>query len=756
MASITALGRILRFGAFELNVATGELRKYGLRVRLRPQAAKVLVLLADSHAETVTREQLKQEIWGSAFAVDFDHGLNLCIRQIRAVLNDDPDKPRYIETVPRCGYRFIARVEEVATPLPAVLDLGANVPAPARDMSNGWDGIVVPHPYQQLGSDLTFGQDVAPPQRASATSSSTSAARRILLGAAVVTLAAIGLLVLLPPRSALVPATKWVQITNLADSVTSPAFSPDGRMLTFLRGNDTFLTAGQVYVMLLPHGNPVQLTNDSSTKMSPVFSPDGASIDYTVPWDTWTVPVLGGQPRLRLTNASGMTWLDTDALLFSQIFSGVHMGIVSSDLSRVHVHSIYTPESSLGMAHRSYLSPDHKWVIVVEMSGGNFWNRCRLVPFDGSTHGTQIGPPDGACTAAAWSPDGRWMYLNSNSGGAYHIWRQRFPDGRIEQVTSGPTEEEGIAVAPNGESIVTAVGLRHSSVWLHDSHGDRRLTSEATAALADPRNGSPFSVDGRKLYYVIRRQPRVEAVGDRAVGELWELDLQSEAAQAIIPGLLITEFSLSPDGQEIAFSAMEENGTQSIWVAPLDRSSSPRRLQTAAEHPRFTSGFIYYVKRALDGSYAHRMRPDGGGDQQIWNENILALATSPDGRYLAVTLPIDKGGEWKLEFVDWARNRVQPVCNDGMVYWSDDGRSLYVFAGSGKGSKNGPTYLISIPPGRGVPELPRTGLSNLAQLTASKIASVIPALAIGAGRTPDAYAYVKETVERDLYRIPLH
>ena len=749
MASTAAIGRILRFGAFELNVATGELRKFGLRVRLRPQATKVLVLLVGSHAETVTREQLKEEIWGNTFAVDFDHGLNLCIRQIRAVLNDDPDKPRYIETVPRCGYRFIARVEEVATPLPGVPALSVGVPD-RRD---------------QTASDPAFGRLASLGARASAPllgrsnakgRSSLFTARRIMLGAAVVISAAIASLVLLRPRSALEPATEWVQVTNLADSVTSPAFSPDGRMLTFLRGNDTFVTAGQVYVMLLPHGNPVQLTNDSSMKMSPVFSPDGSSIDYTVPWDTWTVPVLGGQPRLRLTNASGLTWLDTDGFVFSQIYSGVHMGIVSSDLSRVHVHSIYTPESSLGMAHRSHLSPDRKWVIVVEMTGAKFWTRCRLVPFDGSASGTQIGPPDGACTAAAWSPDGKWMYLNSNSGGAFHIWRQRFPGGRIEQVTSGPTEEEGVAVAPNGESIVTAVGMRHSSVWLHDSRGDRRLTSEATAALADPRNGSPFSVDGRKLYYVVRRPPRVEAVGDRAVGELWELDLESGATQPIIPGLLITEFSLSPDGRQIAFAALEENGTQSIWVAPLDRSSSPRRLQTSAAHPRFSADFIYYAKRTPDGSYAHRMRADGSGDQQIWKEKILYLATSPDGRYLAVTLPIEKGGVWKLEFVDWARKRVQPLCIDGMVNWSDDGRSLYVFAGLGKGNKSAPTYLMSIPPGRGVPALPRTGLSNLAQLVASKNASVIPAHVVGAGRTPDSYAYVKETVQRDLYRIPLH
>jgi DNA-binding winged helix-turn-helix (wHTH) protein/Tol biopolymer transport system component len=741
MATTTALGRKLRFGAFELNVATGELRKCGLRIKLRPQAAKVLVLLASRNAETVTREQLQQEIWGSTLFGDFEHGLNLCIRQIRAALDDDSDKPRYIETIPRCGYRFIARVEEVVTPLPALVQpaLAVGLDASAR------------------AGDIAAAQDAAISSLSSQPSSRRNASfwSRSKVLASALTLAAVLWLVFLRPRSALVPAADWVQITNFSDSFTSPAFSPDGRMLTFLRGNDTFVTAGQVYVMLLPHGSPVQLTNDSSPKMSPVFSPDGSSIDYSIPWDTWTVPVLGGQPKLRLPNASGLTWVDSDNLMFSQIINGTHMGVVSSGLSRVHVRSVYAPESSLGMAHRSYLSPDHKWVIVIEMTG-NFWDRCRLVPFDGSTGGTPIGPTDGVCTTAAWSPDGKWMYLNSNSGGSFHIWQQRFPHGRIEQLTSGPTEEEGIAVAPDGGSIITAVGMRRSSVWLHDSSGDRRLTSEATASLADPRNGSPFSVDSKKLFYVVRRSPGREAITDRAVGEVWELDLQSGATRPILPGFSITDFSLSPDGQQIAFTALGNDNTLSIWMAPLDGSSSPRLLQMSAEHPRFTSDFIYYIKRAPGGSYAHRIRPDGSGDQQIWDENIVSLATSPDGRYLAITLPIEKGGEWNLEFVDWARKRIQPVCKDGMVYWSDDGRSLYVFAGFGKGNKNAPTYLMSLPVGSGIPELPAAGLANLAQLVALKHVRLIAAHGVAAGRTPDAYAYVKETVQRDLYRIPLH
>jgi len=554
-------------------------------------------------------------------------------------------------------------------------------------------------------------------------------------------------------QSSLVPTNDWVQITNFADSVTSPAFSPDGRMLTFLRGDDSFVTAGQVYVMLLPHGNPVRLTNDSFSKMSPVFSSDGANVTYTVPWDTWSVPVLGGQPRLWLPNTSGLSWLDADNLMFSQITSGNHMQLVSSDLSRAHVHTIFSPENFMGMVHRSYLSPDHKWVIVAEMTGV-FWDRCRLIPFDASARGTPIGPSDGICTAAAWSPDGTWMYLSTNSGQAFHIWRQRFPNGSIEQVTSGPTEEEGIAFAPDGTSIVTAVGIRRSSVWLHDSRGDRLLTSEGTAALSDPRNGGPFSPDGKKLYYLVRRTPGREFSSDQAVGELWELDLKSGATQAIMPGFSITAFSFSPDGREIAFSALSDDGTPTIWVAPLDRSSAARMLQNAADDPRFTPAFIYYRKRALDGAYVHRIHPDGSGDEQIWDQRIQRFATSPDGRYLAMTLPIKKGGQWKLEIVDWARKRVQPVCNDAIAYWSDDGRS-FITHGVSVGDKNAPTYLIGLPVSAGIPELPPKGLSDVSQFAGLKHARTIPVRVIGAGRMPDTYAFVKETVQRNLYRIPL-
>src|SRR6516162_4237603 len=100
----------LAFGVFQLNLRTGELHKSGQRVGLRPQAAKVLILLATRSGQLVTREELKDQVWGTDTFVDFEHGLNLCIRQIRAALDDDANTPRYVETLTRRGYRFVAPV----------------------------------------------------------------------------------------------------------------------------------------------------------------------------------------------------------------------------------------------------------------------------------------------------------------------------------------------------------------------------------------------------------------------------------------------------------------------------------------------------------------------------------------------------------------------------------------------------------------------------------------------------------------------
>jgi len=105
---------VWRFGSFELNQETGELRKSGAEVRLPLQPARILGLLVANAGKLVTREEIRRHIWGEA-VVDFDAGLNFCLNRIRAALEDDVRSPSYIETLPRRGYRFIAPVEPVLT-----------------------------------------------------------------------------------------------------------------------------------------------------------------------------------------------------------------------------------------------------------------------------------------------------------------------------------------------------------------------------------------------------------------------------------------------------------------------------------------------------------------------------------------------------------------------------------------------------------------------------------------------------------------
>ena len=252
----------------------------------------------------------------------------------------------------------------------------------------------------------------------------------------------------------------------------SPALSPDGKMLAFIRSDNWWLTPDQIYVKLLPDGEPVQITHDSRPKYGLAFSPDGSRIVYTVfPWSTYVVSPLGGEPTLLLTNSSGVTWLDQRRILFSEVNPprSVHMGVVTALEDRSEQRTIYFPQDERGMVHLSYASPDRKWVLVLEMNP--VWQPCRVVPLDGRSAGRQVGPK-GRCTSAAWSPDGKWMYFGVEVDGNHHLWRQRFPDGQPEQITSGPTEEEGVAVARR-RTLADYVD-RHASERGLDSRCPRR------------------------------------------------------------------------------------------------------------------------------------------------------------------------------------------------------------------------------------------------------------------------------------------
>jgi eukaryotic-like serine/threonine-protein kinase len=557
-------------------------------------------------------------------------------------------------------------------------------------------------------------------------------------------------------RSPPAPAhTDWVQITNFADSVSQPALSADGRMLTFVRGPKTFFGPGQIYVKMLPSGDPVQLTHDNTMKMSPAFSPDGSRIAYTVVsggpgWDTWVVPVLGGEPRLWLPNASGLVWIDKSRLLFSEIKNGgPHMALVTAEESRASSRDIYLPPHERAMAHRSYASPDGKSVLVVEMDASGGFGPCRLVAFAGNSLRRPVGPADASCTFAAWSPDGQWMYFSSNAGGVFHTWRQRFPDGQPEQITFGPTEEEGIAMAPDGGSFITAVGIRQSSVWLHDSRGDRQISLEGRAF--QPK----FTPDGKKLCYRI-------VTGSSS--ELWVADLESNRTEPLLPGIPVgfspgpsfwtPGYDIAPDGRRVVFFSPDRGGKLRLWLATLDRSSPPRQIPgVEGETPLFgPSGEIFFRKIEGTSAFLYSVREDGSGLRRAAESPLLGLFNAyPDRKWLligmlgegAIVFPT-RGGvplPTHLRAPDW-------------VNWTGDGKHLFV---SGEGQSRTSSYVLPLSPGQVLPERIVHGKNfpPAAELAKWPGVRIIPIAEVVPGPTADVYAFIREGVQRNIYRIPL-
>jgi Tol biopolymer transport system component/predicted Ser/Thr protein kinase len=547
--------------------------------------------------------------------------------------------------------------------------------------------------------------------------------------------------------------TSWEQLTFFTDAAVYPALSPDGRMLAFIRGDNTFLSRGEIYVKLLPSGDAVQLTHDSLFKLGPVFSPDGSRIAYgTVdPWDTWEVPVLGGQPHILLRNASSLTWIDSGKhLLFSEIKQGFHMVLVTTDESRGQTRDVYVPPGERSMVHHSYLSPDGRWVLQVVMDTQGDLLPCQVVPFNGSGGVRVVGPPHATCTSGAWSPDGKWVYVSSDQGGRFHLWRQKFPDGPLQQVTSGTTGEEGIAMSSDGKSLLTSVGVKDNTIWIHGAGGDRQLSSEGSAFW------TTFSQDGSKLYYLMQS-------GQSPGVDLWSRELSTGksdrvvSGSTILPGSSMEYYAVSHDDKQVAFSLKDQNGISHVWLAPTDHRSSPRQLASATsqDSPLFLPNGDLVLRSTEDGqNFLYRTSQDGTERRKIAPEPILDLySISPEGRwvvaparrtddehpYAVTAYPLDGGPSLRL-------------CKSYCVgRWDISGKFFYLtFPAAGDLN----TYMLPVSPARGIPNFPAGGIATGAELKADNRVLVIPQQ-IESAAGPNHYSYTRQNTRRNIYRIPL-
>ena len=537
------------------------------------------------------------------------------------------------------------------------------------------------------------------------------------------------------------PSQQWEQLTFFTDSAVYPALSSDGRILAFVRGSDAFFGPGDIYVKMLPGGEPVQLTHDGGVKMGLSFSPDNSQIAYSDPWNSWEVPVLGGEPHPLLPNASSLSWIEGGKrLLFSEIKEGLHMGIVTTDEARGDSRDVYLPEGERSMAHHSYLSPDSRTVLVVQMNSRGALERCRLVPFQGAKEVKPVGP-DGPCNAGAWTPDGKWIYLTAKTDD-YHVWREHIPDGKLEQVTFGPTSQEGIAMAPDGKSLISSVGSEDRTIWLHDKDGDHQVSSEGNAFAPT------FSGDGQSLYFL-------SANGGKRGAELCRKDLTSGKVEKLLPDYAVQSYAVSQDGKEVAFTMQDASGRSNLWVAATNRRSPPRHIVSPAveDSPFFLAdGDIAF--RAIEGSsnYLYRMKVDGSGRHKIVPQPILDLAgVSPDGRWVIAGSSNpgeDRPASVKAFSVDGGSTR--PLCVlDCQVSWDTAGKFIYIAFVELRGTT---TYVLPLMHDSEFPKVPEPhGFGGPEDMTNAK---TIPWF-VGSALNSSDYAWTRSTIRRNLYRIQL-
>ena len=591
-----------------------------------------------------------------------------------------------------------------------------------------------------------------------------------LLGSAIVVSAVVVWWMLAHNRSARpAGALRWEQLTRFTDSASVPVISPDGKAIAFIRGPGRYggsTAPGQVWFKPLPDGEAVQLTNTQFSKHTLAFSPDGTrlyftQVEGTFLWNTYEVSLFGGQaPRLFLPNATGLTWIGKDRLLYSEMKEGIHMAVVTSNLSRTEKRDVYVPPDRVnGMAHRSAISPDGKWVLTVEMDS-RWWIRCRLLPSDGSSSGREVGPP-GSCTAAQWSPDGQWMYFTVESGG-FHIWRQKFPDGEPEALTPrGAAEEEGLAVMPDGKSLITAAGSQEASIWLHDERGDRQLTSEGFAFQPT------LSPDGKSVYY-LQRTPTSKSF---LTGELCVTEVDGGRSVRLLPGVTVAHYSLSHDGKRIVLTPEIGGDKTGVWILDIDGSQPPRQISRNIAHRVFFGkpAEIIYEGGGSATRQIMRVKQDGTEERLARPESIMQLMNvSPDGKWAIVGVTATgehEHGVTSIEAMPLGSGEPFVVCDTcvqgfgsarsfaSFATWSHDGKWLYIplrYASSGSTK----TLALPVRPST-VPGIAVKGLTMEEQFGRLPGVRVIPEGDIFPGPSPAKYVFARGVAKTNLFRIYL-
>jgi eukaryotic-like serine/threonine-protein kinase len=465
--------RVFRFGVFEMDAATGELRKQGLRIRLQEQPSQILLMLLDRAGELVSREEICHKLWPADTFVDFDQSLGTALRKLRHALGDDAETPRYIETIPKRGFRFVSPVERISPGTDDSFAVSASdAPPPERKLESYrtpivrsiWLAVLVVTAIVLsfvLGWFLRSGRDASDPRRQLPQ----------------------------PIRSSLLPPPSW------SFEHSSFSISPDGTRLAFVAvGSDG---TDKLWIRTFSSSNAQQI-NGTDGGLLPFWSPDSRKVGFFAAGKLNVVDLENGAVRILCEapfGRGGGAWSSNGVIVFSPSVAGPLYRIQDAGGVPIPVTRMAKP----GRHMWPFFLPDGTHFFYSESNG----------PADPEGNNIYIGSLDGSAPKLILSKtsanvayaSGYLLYSRDHT-----LWAQPFDLSRLQltgtaaSITSQELDEElsfshgEFSVSQNGTAIFESLSDSRTVLRWLDRNG-KQLDDLSEPGYREPR----LSPDGRFL-----------------------------------------------------------------------------------------------------------------------------------------------------------------------------------------------------------------------------------------------------------------
>lgn len=638
---------IVRFDIFEIDLQAGELRKEGRKVRVQEQPFRVLSFLVERAGQVVTREELRDKLWPADTFVDFDHGVNSAVARLREALGDSAEKPRFIETIAKKGYRFISSIQADDRPV-----------SPDKVES-------------EIREKGAIDRNTAPRFR--------------LLITAGLAFACASVVALVYPKGP-DPQTSKIEVVPLVGLhgfQATPAFSPDGSLVAFRQSDGAKKTG--IYAAVVGGDKTIQLTHDPGD-CCPAWSPDSRQIAFSRFADDavsiFTIAALGGTEHRIFRGASamagGLSWArDGNSVAFVASRSGDRTRSFISLLSLTDYSTHVVTSPPPGYLDRApTFSPDGKQLAFIRSTVAGVSNDVYVMPSQGGDpkrltfdNRPIMGPP-------TWTADSRELVFSSNRGAATALWRV-LATGCLPEPVAGPVGEATWPSIPtNGKNmLVYEQGLSETNIWrlnLKDvTHRERQpfaLVSEKGRKMRPE-----LSPDGKKIAFESDRL---------GFWDIWTCELaKGDCDQVTSLHGTAGRARWSPDGRYIAFE-FHPNEHSEIYLVEVP-GGVPHLLPTISGADNLSPSWshdgkwLYFAsKHGSDPFQIWKVAMQGGVRVQLTQHGGISAAESSDGNHLYYS-KYEQGGVWRMNLETHEETQVLDVEGDGWPNWALTPAGIY-------------------------------------------------------------------------------